>query len=279
MSKRIWMAVLCLGLVVGAAAFTACGDDDDDGGSEPPPELTETMEKLVASGPEEVDYFLEHATEEGVQAFGYDSAEECRANAEDCIGDPLESPSLEYSDVDEDSATVRILVGQDEGELTVDMVLEDGLWKINGFTFGPGEIPEGYAVVDVGGQEYEFQVDGDIKAGKTAFEFTNDGDEEHELVIAKITDDFDVDLLLEEPEGEGDEEPSGEPEGEDGGDEELPPGVEAFVGFTFADPGQSSIIVPEEDLVAGQYIMMCFIDDGEGTPHAALGMQHEFTIE
>ncbi len=273
MSKRIWMTMLCFGLVAVTAVFAACGDDDDDGGSsDPPAELTETMDTLLASGPEDIDYFLEHATEEGIQSFGYDSIEDCRANAEDCIGEPIEPESIEYSDVNEDSAKVHIVeVDEEEGEFefTVDMVLEDDLWKINGLVFGPAEIPDGYTAVDVGAQEYEFQVDdADIKAGKTAFEFTNNGDEDHQLIIAKITDDFDIDVLLEEPEGDGGEE-----------DEELPPGVEAFVGYTNAPPGGSSIVVPDSDLAEGKYIMLCFVDDEEGTPHAALGMQHEFTID
>lgn len=281
MSKRIWMATLCIGLVAVTAAFAACGDDDDDAGSsDPPAELTETMEKLVASGPDDVDYFLEHATDAGIQDFGYDSIEDCRANAEDCIGDPLETQSIEYSDVDKDSATVHI-VAVEEGEFSVDMILEDGLWKINGLVVGPTEIPDGYNAVAVTAQEYEFQVDdGDIKTGKTAFEFTNSGDEDHELVIAKINDDFDIDVLLEDPSGE---EASGHPEATDGaeggGEEELPPGVDAFIGFTFAAAGGTGFLVPEEDLAAGKYIMICFIPDEEGTAHAELGMQHEFTLE
>ena len=41
-----------------------------------------------------MDFFLEHITAEAVKYFGYATAEECRAAAEDCVGDPTPVDSM-----------------------------------------------------------------------------------------------------------------------------------------------------------------------------------------
>lgn len=121
----------------------------------------------------------------------------------------------------------------------------------------PGTEPApGPPVVQVTMDEYAFAHEGEPRPGRVVFRAHNTGDEDHEIVMALI------------PEG-------------------VPPILEQLRGTertTVATLAQLPAREPDEegtfavDLARGRYAFLCFIEDGEGTPHALRGMAWEFEI-
>lgn len=102
-----------------------------------------------------------------------------------------------------------------------------------------------------------------IDAGTYVFELTNEGSEEHEMVIFRkaegVTESFEELVNLPEEEGE----------------EKI-----VFAGAGFAPPGESGAALTQ--LEPGEYAMVCFIPVGggeDGPPHFTQGMLTDFTVE
>ena len=117
------------------------------------------------------------------------------------------------------------------------------------------------AQVAVTATDYAFEIP-EVAAGPTAFTMTNEGEEPHFMVVVKMKEGATVAEALE-----------AEAAGED---------PEAFVEeevgeSTTAPPGMTAVL--NADLAPGTYGMLCFIGTADGTPHAALGMAQEFTVE
>jgi hypothetical protein len=127
----------------------------------------------------------------------------------------------------------------------------------------------GWNRVDVTAREYAFEgIDEELDAGVTSFEFTNGGQEVHEMSVVRKKDDTteSFDELLEMSQEEADAKID-------------------FVAHTFGEPGDEEYVVA--DLTAGEYIALCFIpvgstpeagEDVEGPPHFTQGMRVEFTV-
>ena len=131
----------------------------------------------------------------------------------------------------------------------------------------------GYETVDVSAVEYSFQnLPSSLPAGRTAFAFTNEGEEIHEMVLFRINDDVteSIEELLALPE-----------------EEALAKVV--FAGVTFSAQGGTDTETIE--LAPGRYGAVCFIPVGtmdmtalqseeepSGPPHFTAGMQAEFTV-
>jgi hypothetical protein len=126
----------------------------------------------------------------------------------------------------------------------------------------------GYQQIEVTGKDYEFVGLDEVSGGKTSVEFTNDGAEVHEIILARkndgVTETFDE--ILELPE------------------EESISKVTIF-GPAIGPPGSTSYMLA--DLEPGEYVALCFIPQGmtsfeqeppEAPPHVALGMKQEFAI-
>lgn len=111
--------------------------------------------------------------------------------------------------------------------------------------------------------DYAFEgVPDDVGAGLASFAFTNEGGEQHEMVLFRRSDGVteSLDELLALPE------------------EESMAKIE-LSGVTFADPGSTSYLAA--DLQPGTYFLVCFIPVGggeEGEPHFMHGMKAEFTV-
>lgn len=131
--------------------------------------------------------------------------------------------------------------------------------------------------VEVTGTEYNFEgLSEPIEAGQTTFNFTNEGGEEHELIVIRINDDVTESLeeLAQLPE------------------EEVFSKVEVK-GFAMAPPGETDPAFT--DLEPGRYGALCFFSVGstpealaaaeesgqeiEAPPHFTQGMLAEFTVE
>jgi uncharacterized cupredoxin-like copper-binding protein len=131
----------------------------------------------------------------------------------------------------------------------------------------------GYETIEVSAVDYSFQnLPTTLAAGRTSFAFTNDGEEIHEMVLFRISDDTteSIEELLALPE------------------EEAFSKAE-FAGVTFSAQGGTDTETIE--LTPGRYGAVCFIPVGttdmsalegeeapSGPPHFTAGMAAEFTV-
>jgi hypothetical protein len=83
----------------------------------------------------------------------------------------------------------------------------------------------------------------------------NDGAEPHLMILAHLEDGVSIDEVMA---SEGDT------------------GVIRSYESGIAVPGAEAVV--SLDLEPGRWVLLCPIPNGEGTPHAALGMLHEFTV-
>lgn len=272
MIRKLWLMMMTMSLVA-ILSLAACGDDDggDDDDSTPDPALAAEVEdvatQMMETDPTDdaaVDFFLGHITAQALLYFGYESPEDCIANVDDCIGEPSEVASITDTEIDGDEATTTAT--STEGEvIALSFVRENDLWKMSGFAFS-AEVPAGASVAEVSGIDYGFEWDPEDAGGAVVFAFTNDGEEPHEMAIASVGEDFDIEAVKEF--AQSDEAGAADP-----------PGVTGFSGFGFATPGLTSNAVLEEPLPPGNYVLLCFLPDAEGTPHVVSGMYSEFTVE
>lgn len=126
---------------------------------------------------------------------------------------------------------------------------------------GPGRadeapLPDAPATVEVGLDEYAFDVPETVPPGRTVFQVTNHGDEAHELVLLRLPDEAgQLGELL------GSSTPRA-----------LPP---TYV-VPAREPGQSGEFVVE--LEPGRYGLVCFLEDADGVRHDQHGMFAEFEV-
>jgi plastocyanin len=165
--------------------------------------------------------------------------------------------------------------------------------------------PEPDALVSM--LDYGYESDDTFSAGEITVEFVNQGKEPHEALVMKLAegmtaeafvemvtsfdegdegDDAASDMSTGTPGADGDE-PTSEPEepaddagtpgeGEEGPPFEGPP-VTSRGGFAPIDAGKSGFATL--NLEAGRYMFICFFPTPDGTPHMALGMVKEFSVE
>jgi uncharacterized cupredoxin-like copper-binding protein len=115
-------------------------------------------------------------------------------------------------------------------------------------------------VVDVTATEYDFELSATPTAETREITLENAGQEEHDLIFARINEGYTLDDAIKA-------------EGEKGTAEQFRP-------VLFAKPGEEAKGTIEVDgLEPGNYAMLCTVPDEDGTPHFELGMTEEFTIE
>ncbi len=125
----------------------------------------------------------------------------------------------------------------------------------------------------VGLVEYGFKFSQPLAPGPQILAVTNNGEEPHELLLARssepVTVEQIVELLTNESEDENATPVGGGPSFAD---------IEPIGGLGWISPGMTAWI--EVDLEPGTYIALCFVFDEEtGMPHVAMGMVDVFTIE
>lgn len=119
----------------------------------------------------------------------------------------------------------------------------------------------GATKVPVSAGEYTFEFSGPVKAGATAFELTNRGNEIHFLGLARLKEGATVDQVREAA--------------MTGGDTEQ---------FIEEEQGSSTIAPPDgtavlnAELTPGTYAAFCFIPAADGKSHAEKGMVAEVTV-
>ena len=141
------------------------------------------------------------------------SREELETIAEDAVGtDEITVIEVRNVEVDGNTATAELLLTIDNtiSLESYTLVREADVWLIDGTSLLQPEIPEGVTNLEVDAGDFFFEYDADlITDGSIAFTMENVGEQDHELGLARVTEDFDIDDVL-----------TADPDSED-----LPPGV------------------------------------------------------
>lgn len=118
------------------------------------------------------------------------------------------------------------------------------------------ELDPAAARVDVTATDYAFALAPAPAAGRTSFVMTNEGAERHVMLLFRLAEGATMDQVLA---SEGDEGIEGDELESDS-----------------AAPGEEAVLTT--DLEPGEYGIVCYIPNREGTPHLALGMVTQFTV-
>ena len=122
-----------------------------------------------------------------------------------------------------------------------------------------GTLPD--ADVEIGGEDYAFTgADEPLEAGEITIKLTNSGAEPHEANVLQLAEGATVESV------------AAWFQAADG-----PPPFTNVGGAQGIMPGATTLATM--DLEAGNYAFICFIPNGEGVPHAFLGMVKPFTVE
>jgi hypothetical protein len=265
MKKHASMAAtLLLSLVLAFAAISvshAAPEDD--------------IEALFNAAVEEwnagdTDAFASHFTAEGL-AYQFDGvepaeAQEAVAGAREEIG-KMTAATITDIEVDGGDASAAVEITFESGyELFEEweFLLENVVWLI-----GPGSplyrpIPAGVPAVDMTLQEYAFVYDqAALTSGNFGFNVTNQGQQDHEVVIVGLEDGAALSDVVDSVEETG----------------ELPAEAELVLFGGIFEPGTTGTAILPERLEPGRYALVCFLPSPDGIAHAVLGMQAEFTVD
>ena len=273
--------VLAAAVCVFAFAFAACDDDEGDAADDTPtPAATQASGEAAdvegvlrtmydAWNAKDIDALLSHATDAGaVATFGEPGQpiEEVRADLAEFIGEPeVGTQGLTNTQVNGDTASTESaeVAGQVVENIRYSFVRDGNTWKLDGKENLDTDIPDGTAAVPVTLTEFAFGVDMEEITAKAAdgfaFAVKNEGAQMHELALAQVPADFSIDDFF-------------------ASDGEVP----GFVFVAAAGPyetGDGGNMVFTGPLEPGHYLMICFLPDADGAPHAMKGMHQEFTIE
>jgi len=254
-----------------AATMVGCGSDDDSGddsssatsaaAEDDPAEFCEAavdFEAAIGMGPP-IDF--ETATPEEIQA----ALEEFSTQLEPQIAEVEELAPDEISDdVTTSTGLIREVLSTGDDTIFEQPEFVESEAAIDDYMLAEC----GYEQVEATGVDYEYEgIPDTLDAGVVALTFNNEGEESHEIGVARLNDDvtLSVEEVLALPEEEGS-------------------AMITFTGGAFAEPGESDTVFLR--LEPGRYGAVCFIPEGtthdtEGTgpPHFTLGMFAEFTAE
>lgn len=135
---------------------------------------------------------------------------------------------------------------------------------------GDGAAASSDSTLTITETDYAFEVSGEPSAGTLTIDVTNEGDELHELAMAKLRDGKTVDDAREALE-------AASPEDEDVLAEVALPdsGIDDLGGIQL--PG-TSYQITGSGMEAGEYVLLCFLPGPDDKPHFSMGMITGFTI-
>ena len=269
MLRKVWLVLTIAALLVALAVVAACGDDDDGGSEADKQEISDTVKQVAEAGPEQAGFFVGHVTDNFTQLIIGGTVEDCQSAPDECFSDPLTNVVVGGVTIDGDTAKTDVAATESDGADTttgVNMVKEDGVWKVDGLFVIGDDVPDGVELVDIELVEFAFAFDAAsdaVESGNFAFHVKNTGEQTHVVNIFKIPENADLQGIIQS-------------------EEEDIPGVEE-IDFRFPyNPGDESDLVFDAPLEPGRYALACYISDAndpEGTPHAFKGMAAEFTVK
>ncbi len=229
-------------------AAAACGDDDDTASSDD----SEAYCELAAELDAQEDFPSAQQLEDLRDAAPDDISDEVGLVVEKFLqGIEDGDPGVAFADPEVEEAFGPIEAFEEdtcglEGDEADDEPEQDA---------SVTELDPDAAQVAVSATEYAFEFE-DPAAGPTSFTMSNDGEETHLMLLAKVTAGSTIDEVLEAEDTEG-----------------L---TEVELLSDGAIPGEEAVLTA--DLTPGEWVMVCFLPDAEGTPHYELGMVSDFTI-
>ena len=197
------------------------------------------------------------------------TAAEVQAGLPEFIGEPpISDAEFSNTSVDGDTAStdVQSTLGNTLMAESYELVKQGDAWLISGQEDGEVEVPDGTTEVNVDLNEFAFGLrttDITDATGPIALVGNNVGEQEHEMGLARIPADANLDELLRT--------------------EEDVPGFEFIGGVGPIEPGDTASLVLTAPLEAGRYVLVCFLPDtaegSDGEPHAYKGMVSDLTVE
>jgi len=268
--RLLSLAAVVAGVVLGMGALTLKGN-----GAEAAPEddIEAMLQAAVeAWNEEDIATFISYWTEQGLQGqfdFGEeDPAAFIAADREDT--GPIASIAVTDLFITSGNASGIVDLQFEEGFSLFEewkFIFQDGGWKIDGNEPAFRPIPEGVPAVPITLQEYVFVYNEDAilaADGNFAFEVTNVGQQEHEILIFRITSAAPLTDVVQTIAGLG--------------EDEEPEGIEFVTFGGFFEPGTEGTVILPEPLSPGRYGLVCFVPAPDGTPHALLGMASDFSV-
>ena len=252
---RVAAPLLAVSLVA-----VGCGDDDDSDAAATTTTAAEGENEELCALAEEL--FEQEEFPSAVQIERY--VELAPPELEDAVA--VAGPPVIAADGE--PGPFFLAIADDEVE---DAVFEIDEWEREncGIDHEPRYPPEANEIdpeatrVDVTASEYTFVADPEsVEAGKISFVMTNAGEEVHFLALSRINEGHTLEEALA---FEGDP-----------GEAGITTDAEYDTGL--AAPGGEDEEVVTVDLVAGNWVMLCFVPGPDGTPHAFTGMAVPFEV-
>jgi hypothetical protein len=267
-------------VLVGALA-AGCGDDDDDNDAGGAVETTSAAgddaggggdttidgEATVSSGAGDANAELCAIATEIANAQGFPTAEQLTRYQE--LAPPEITPEVDalvanMLPVIDDPVALFNVLADDESDAQ-DAAISAFEESTCGIPQDDAALPEGATAevepgavrVDVTAVEFTFELAGPVAAGRTSFVVTNEGAQAHYLGVAQLAEGATIDDVLAADD---------------------PTGVIAAEWDTGLAAAGGDEEVVTLDLEPGEYAMLCFLPDADGTPHAFQGMAVPFTV-
>jgi len=140
------------------------------------------------------------------------------------------------------------------------MIKDGDDWKFDGQEFISPDIPDSVTTVQLDAAEFSLTFDAaQASSGHIAFQMANVGAQQHHVTMEQVPEGLNIEEALQS--------------------EEEPEGLVHIGSTPPLDPGDTRNIVLTEDLPPGRYVLLCFLPDTDGTPHALKGMWKDFTVE
>jgi ketosteroid isomerase-like protein len=251
----------------------ACNDGDGGGDED---EVRAVIEQLVdAWNNQDFDAYSAAYTENGLRAALADAEDQSPEGLREAFelfsaDERIVVREVGNVQADGDTATVdgEFSFEAREGAGPVSLVLasrdtlirEGGVWRIDSSEFLSPDAPDGVTLVPIDATEFSFTFDAaQAASGNIAFAFENTGAQQHHMHLDQIPEDLDIEQALMS--------------------EEEPEGLVSIGGIPPIDAGDTRAVVFTADLPPGRYLMVCFLPDTDGTPHALKGMWKDFTVE
>jgi hypothetical protein len=254
--KRSTIPVAALVAVLGLG-LTACGDDDSSGDDASTEAAGVTTTTAPEGLPVEVCDSVQALGEVFAQTEGPPTPEFMEDTFLPAVNDVVEAAADEDA-VLEPALEVQALVEESGAEVDVDAVL-----AAYNDVVGPTHTECGYEEVDVNAIDYGYEnVPETVPAGVVSIAMTNEGNEQHEMILFRRGDGETrpVEDLLALPEDEFGQ-------------------VMTFTSANVVEPGATG--VANAELTPGGYVGICFLPVGggeEGPPHFLEGMVTEFEV-
>jgi hypothetical protein len=241
-AAKALVAVTALAMVA-----TACGDDDDAASGDDTEAFCDIARELDAQedfpNVEQQNEYKDAAPEEIREEATLVADAFIEATEEGDVFAAFEDPEVE-----EAFGTIEPYETEECG---IEHADEDGDEQDESVT----ELDPAATRVDVVATDYEFAFTPPAP-GRTSFVMTNEGAERHVMYLFRVSEGKTFDDVMAS-------------EGDDGYDEDWESDT--------APAGEEAVITA--DVVPGEYGLICYLPNADGTSHSELGMAESFTVQ